>query len=77
MAKYIVNTKIKSMSDNNKKVMIPIDFISDSNDIQKMKSLKNHHFWTLSEIQAAIESKERSPRKEKKKKKKPSKYDLY
>ena len=64
------------MSDNNKKVMIPIDFISDSNDIQKMKSLK-HHFWTLSEIQAAIESKERSPRKEKKKKKKPSKYDLY
>ena len=74
MAKYIVNTKIKSMSDN-KKVMIPIDFISDSKDV--VVKIQNHHFWTLSEIQAAIESKERSPRKEKKKKKKPSKYDLY
>ena len=74
MAKYIVK-KIKSISDNNKKVMIPIDFISDSKDV--VVKIQKHHFWTLSEIQAAIESKERSPRKEKKKKKKPSKYDLY
>lgn len=97
MTKYIVDTKIKSISkvtsisehydidqevlsvrrdytnELKEKVMIPIDFLDPDIGPDQLRDSTPHHIWTLREIQTAIESKEKSPRKEKKKPKKKSK----